>query len=348
VSIHELAGPQSMAGEADLHRSGNFRHRLQGAAPAALTLGGVAFVWGASVLLHGATLGGIAVWGSGNAVGRGQPRPLEVGLVLRGDAQQTSLFDSPDAQAAEPQPGMDVGDPRANSMEQPPNERLSEVLPDSVVDRRLLATAGNALREAQQTTAPSQRLDGGKARTKFFDVDAVGKSFIWVIDRSASMSHRFALELAKREVEKSLASLGPQQHFQMFFYHTHFDKLPGAGGALMPATPEHVASARKFIRQMVPQGGTEHIGPLLEAIRLSPDVIYFLTDADMMSDRDVAELTGANRRLRRPASIHAIEFGNGPNLNDDKPLRRLARENEGTYFYVDVQQTTIPRASQKP
>jgi hypothetical protein len=92
----------------------------------------------------------------------------------------------------------------------------------------------------------------------------------------------------------------------------------------------------KEIQRIVPEGGTNHVKPLNMAFRLRPEVIYYLTDADMLSDDDVASLTAINRQAPIPATVFAIEFGNGPNLSTYKPLRRLAAENDGVYSYINV------------
>ena len=71
---------------------------------------------------------------------------------------------------------------------------------------------------------------------------------------------------------------------------------------------------------------------LREALKLKPEVIFFLTDADLISNSDVDEiLTEVG-----PTRIQAVEFGFGMSLGQRTPLGRLATTTGGTYRYIDV------------
>jgi len=70
------------------------------------------------------------------------------------------------------------------------------------------------------------------------------------------------------------------------------------------------------------------------ALGMSPDVVFFLTDAD--EPRLTDEELGRVRRWNRSATIHSIEFGFGPQRNSDSFLARLAQQNGGQHVYVDV------------
>ena len=65
---------------------------------------------------------------------------------------------------------------------------------------------------------------------------------------------------------------------------------------------------------------------------MKPEVIFFLTDADLMDDRDVNRVLAEAQGSR----IQAVEFGVGPSLGKHTPFRRLAVSTGGTYRYVDV------------
>lgn len=78
--------------------------------------------------------------------------------------------------------------------------------------------------------------------------------------------------------------------------------------------------------------------PALEmAIRLKPDVIFFLTDAEEPRLTE-SELEKLNRWNTGPASINSIEFGAGKSYNKNNFLVRLARMNMGSHAYKDVTQ----------
>ena len=70
------------------------------------------------------------------------------------------------------------------------------------------------------------------------------------------------------------------------------------------------------------------------AIRLRPDVIFFLTDADdpKLTPAQLAKI----RHLAAGIIIHAVEFGPGPKPAGTSFLATLAGQNGGKYVYVDV------------
>ena len=85
-------------------------------------------------------------------------------------------------------------------------------------------------------------------------------------------------------------------------------------------------------------GGTDHMSALRAGLALRPEVIFFLTDADLMNTNDAQSIiteAGATR-------IQAVEFGRGAEMAGTlNPLRKLATATGGTYRYIDV--TGFPR-----
>ena len=92
--------------------------------------------------------------------------------------------------------------------------------------------------------------------------------------------------------------------------------------------------AEQFVRGIQASGGTSHLEALRLALGMSPDVVFFLTDADRPPLTD-AEL-GRVVRWNRGATIHCIEFGVGPQRQEENFLVRLARQHRGQHVYVDV------------
>jgi hypothetical protein len=101
------------------------------------------------------------------------------------------------------------------------------------------------------------------------------------------------------------------------------------------ASDENKNLATSFVEQMTAIGGTRHVEALVLALGMSPDVVFFLTDA-AEPQLSPAELSAIRRRNRSEATIHAIEFGSGPRPRGENFLMRLARENHGKHVYVDV------------
>jgi len=201
--------------------------------------------------------------------------------------------------------------------------------------------SGTALSAAGMDRGPSQRvvLEGGRTRTSVFGVEGEGSKFVYVFDRSGSMggAGRNALRAAKLELLKSLESLDQIHQFQIIFYNerpTVF-ALSGQPGRLVFGNDSSKLQARKFINSIVADGGTQHEDALLQALRMQPDVIFFLTDgADPeLSNAQLARIRKANGGR---TSINAVEFGLGPPSASFNFLARLARDNGGKYGYVDI------------
>jgi hypothetical protein len=142
-----------------------------------------------------------------------------------------------------------------------------------------------------------------------------------------------ALAVAKRELRDSLDRLSAQATFQVIAYNR--SALPlrlGEQTGLAPATLANKRQAAQAIEALRAEGGTEHLAALKQALRLRPDVLFFLTDADDLTLEHVREVTRFNQGR---TSIHAIEV-NARHAFVLTPLQLLARENRGVYRSVDL------------
>jgi hypothetical protein len=186
----------------------------------------------------------------------------------------------------------------------------------------------------------STLMTAGKARTSVFGASGEGYKFVYVFDRSGSMGgsgESSALSAAKAELKASLASLGDTHQFQIIFYNDKPTLFPLAGrtGRLVFGNDANKQRAEQFIEGIVADGSTQHEEALNLALRFSPDVIFFLTDADQPA-LTPGQLERINRRNRGNASINTIEFGLGPQLDSENFLAALARQNGGHHVYFDV------------
>ncbi len=183
----------------------------------------------------------------------------------------------------------------------------------------------------------------GEAHTGVFGIEGQGFKFIYVFDRSGSMDGHGGTPLAaaKTQLLASLDDLGQTHQFQIIFYNEHprIFNPGGATGRLVFANDQNKALARRFVGGITADGGTEHEEALVTALKMAPDVIFFLTDADdpQLSTKQLARI----ERLNRGTSINAIEFGYGPRLERENFLVALARQNGGRHIYVDV--SKLPR-----
>ncbi|WP_302119380.1 hypothetical protein [Allorhodopirellula heiligendammensis] len=201
--------------------------------------------------------------------------------------------------------------------------------PEELGDRELVPGVTRAGQGAGQTT------------TEVFGVSGSGSTFVYVFDRSDSMSAAGAapLRAAKTELIRSLETLTERQQFQIIFYNDEPDVFHSEGDAtgLVTGSPATIARAKDYVRRTVATGGTEHERALRLALRLAPDVIFFLTDAKIQT-MSPAQLDDISRRAQGAGTtIHAIQFGTGPPPTRTF-LEQLVRRGGGGYRYVDVTQ----------
>lgn len=172
--------------------------------------------------------------------------------------------------------------------------------------------------------------------TQFFGAREHAHSFAYVIDCSGSMATRNSLEVAKREMLASISRLPPDGQFAVIFYNLQAKMLADRDGrrGMMAATTVNKSRVQTQLATISPDGGTDHMTALRTALALKPEVIFFLTDADLMTNGDVNEI------LREVGStrIQAVEFGRGTELGQRTPLGRLATTTGGSYLYIDVSQ----------
>ncbi len=177
--------------------------------------------------------------------------------------------------------------------------------------------------------------------TEFFGTRERAGSFAYVIDCSGSMAMRNSLDVAKRELLNSLERLPPDARFGVIFYNLRPTVLtdPQSRPDMMPATAANKARVTRQLASIVPDGGTDHMSALRAAMALRPEVIFFLTDADLMNSTDAQSIIAEAGATR----IQAVEFGRGAEMAGSlNPLRKLATSTGGAYRYIDV--TGFPRA----
>jgi hypothetical protein len=178
--------------------------------------------------------------------------------------------------------------------------------------------------------------------TQFFGARDHAHSFAYVIDCSGSMMERNSLEVAKRELLASLNQLPPDAEVSVIFYNLTPTMLTDPQGhkGLMPATAANKARIRTQLAAIEADGGTDHMSALHSAMVLKPEVIFFLTDAQLMTNGDVDEILASCGSTR----IQAVEFGRGVDLGQRTPLRRLATTTGGSYLYIDI--SKFPRSAE--
>jgi hypothetical protein len=275
--------------------------------------------------------------------GTGAERTAEVGIALKQQEGDREFYQtgpnggdaSATADGGTSRPGL--GDLVSNSPPVDPRDALPSGLavigPHALGGEGIPSAGGMSDGRAGRPGQP-----GGKGRTSVFGVTGEGWKFAYVFDRSESMKwhHGKPLSAAKDQLLGSLESLDSNHRFQIIFYNQEPAVFNPSGqpNRLAFATEQNKRNARKFVAGVTATGGTNHVRALMRAIELHPDVIFFLTDADepVLSPRQLHEIG----RRAAGVTIHAIEFGFGPQRDSDNFLAKLAQQNGGEHKYVDV------------
>lgn len=300
--------------------------------------------WLLSLVLHTFILVTMAVLWTPQQKGTGGERGGPVGIAMVVDqAGEDSYFlngadsgiDSLDSSAEAALSSL----PDSGGSTMAHEEMLKGLLPSVNAGSGASAAAGDTGLGAGK----SQLSTGGsisKVKTEVFGIEGEGTRFVYVFDRSDSMNgfEGKPLSKAKAELVKSINSLGPSHQFQIVFYNDH--PLP-YGGAQRPkllyGEDRDKELSLRFVRDMSGTGGTNHVDALLMALAMSPDVIFFLTDADDNPGSQKIEKI-VERADRIGASIHCIQFGTGNRSFGSNWIDRLAERTRGQFRYVDVSQ----------
>lgn len=223
---------------------------------------------------------------------------------------------------------------QADPAEALPDPRSTDAPPDAA--RGVGVTAGPGLGGGGGTGGGS---GGGIGRgvgpgAEFFGVRAPGRSFAFVIDRSGSMSNYRKLETAKRELLESLELLAPNTRFCVIFYNQEPHPIRSRRGQSGLVAAD--ADARRWVEQQLPAltatGGTNHSQALRAGLATGAEVVFFLTDGQLLTPTDGARL----EREAGSTRVQVIEFGVGPDSGVANPSRSLALATGGQYRYLDV------------
>ena len=317
--------------------------------------------WLSSVLFHGAWLLALGLALEVPRQGAMQRPELDAGLLLMPTEEDQD--NSSESEFAEAEEEIEIDSLIAEPADEPVEELSSETSPVVTPQSPLpLATPlAVAVEKGTELANPAElpggsifdvvrpevgkkidaggnwpRVQGGRARVSVFGVTGEGTKFVYLFDRSVSM-YGAPLGEAKRQLVQSLDSLEEIHQFQILFFNhrlTIFDHTEGQQRIAF-ATDVNKDLAVQFMSAITADGGTDRIVALGQAIRLRPDVIFFLTDADdPMPASELADIAKRNRRVG--AVINTIEFGRGAEHGRYNFLVRLAEQSGGQYGYVDT------------
>lgn len=177
-------------------------------------------------------------------------------------------------------------------------------------------------------------IGGDKQETAFFSIPAgIGSkpadTVVFVVDMSGSMNDGTRFERASKELVRCLNSMPPTQKFFVFFFNAiTYPMLDMQSPQLTPATADNRAKVIKWIKKLQPDNDTAPEDALERALKLQPEVIYFLTDGEIppTTPDTVKKLNHAHKTV-----IHTIAIGSQEGA---EMLRAIAKDNGGKYKFV--------------
>ena len=145
--------------------------------------------------------------------------------------------------------------------------------------------------------------------------------FIFVVDRSGSMTDDDRLSRAKRELIRSVNAMQPPQRFQVIFYN---DRASFLGE--LPKTADYPSKDRlaRWLSLIDADGETDPRAALSLALGQRPDAVFLLSDGAFP---DETAATVARLNLNK-IPIHCVDLADGA-AGDD--LKTIARESGGQY-----------------
>jgi Mg-chelatase subunit ChlD len=218
------------------------------------------------------------------------------------------------------------------------------------VARGLNVFGGGEMRDPWQVVAGSEapakekQIHPADAQlsAKFFDSEAYGLDFVFIVDNSGSMSGQ-PLAHAKEELFAAVSRLDPKQNFYVFFFNSHCIPMFHGLGAeaakqCVPANKTNIQLLHRWLKFMPAGGGTDPSEAVALSLAMRPDAIFLLTDG-AFNDAHRTEQVLIEHNLIRPAvdgrkahvPIHTIGFYNWA---AEPELAAIAKECGGTYRFI--------------
>jgi len=172
---------------------------------------------------------------------------------------------------------------------------------------------------------------GAKARETHLPKDVT-----FVLDTSGSMADDNKLVQAKKALNYCLASLNPDDRFELIRFSTEPEQL---FGKLTPASEGNVADAQKFVANLRAEGGTAIFDALHQAMALRPAdsnrpyVVVFITDGmpTVGETNDDAIVAETNQAANQGTRVFC--FGLGTDVNAHL-LDRIAENTHAVSDYI--------------
>jgi hypothetical protein len=170
---------------------------------------------------------------------------------------------------------------------------------------------------------------GTPGKATFMGVEAVGRRFLIIADRSGSMSGPKYQRLCD-EIAQTLQGLKSGAKFYVILYDSTATPYPERRWL---SGRQDAAKLVQWLNNMGANGLTNPL-PAFEIaftqLRPRPDAIFFMTDG--LFAPDVADVIPMMNSGRRVVPIHSISF---VDRSAELWLRKIASDSKGTYRHVD-------------
>lgn len=168
----------------------------------------------------------------------------------------------------------------------------------------------------------------GRGGVEYFGIKGEGERIVYIVDASGSMrGDRF--KQARDELLYSVENLGPKQKFCVIFFNDHRGtRTFPADQKLVAATDENKQLLREVAATIQPRGYTHPTRFVRDALELTPDVVFFLSDGEIPPN--TVRVAGVDND--GSTQIHAIGF---KSKEGEDLLQQMADENDGQYRYVE-------------
>ncbi len=164
----------------------------------------------------------------------------------------------------------------------------------------------------------------------------VPRELVFVIDTSGSMAGE-SIRQAKRSLLRGLGTLGPEDTFNVIQFNSQTASLfidP------VPTTGNYLARARRYVRNLEADGGTE-MAPALDAAlsrrasEKTADGVKRLRQVVFITDGSVGNESALFQRIEQQlgdARLFTVGIGSAPNMHF---MREAARFGRGTYTSIN-------------
>ena len=162
-----------------------------------------------------------------------------------------------------------------------------------------------------------------------------GRKFAFVIDRSHSMGGDGlgVLDEARQQMSAAIDGLELNHEFQIIAYHAKTTMITKR--KLLVANDQNKRLVKNFFEGLGAFGSTKHYYGLIAGLDLQPDVLVFMTDGGSPA-LSPHELKKVKQMAGKSTEIHCIQFGSGPLQERDNFMKKLAKQNRGSFRYINV------------